>query len=310
MIRFVSSSRSSPFNSTGLPIRIVISGGFVTLSMFGSRALRGHTRSVPHMPTGMTGAPRHVREPGRAPSSLQLRVEERLAARDRALAASAPRPRRRAARRRPRATARPSPCRGRRGCRRTPSTIWPTTGTSNTSFLPRKRTGRPRCASAMPHRHRVEVAAVVADDDRRARLGEVLHAARCRTARTGSAAGCAAAIATCCGSTPSTFGTPLGTSRLTIGQRCDRGADHQPRDRGSPRTDGRRPTATARRTSCRSTRTSQAAKRRAHRPTPSPRRACPCPTRTRRGSCRRSGRRARRSASRRRRRGRARRPAA
>ena len=43
--------------------------------------------------------------------------------------------------------------------------ICPTIGASNTSFLPRKRTGRPRLASVERHRQRVEVAAVVADDD-------------------------------------------------------------------------------------------------------------------------------------------------
>ena len=56
MIRFVSASALRYFNATGGPTRICTVGGFVTLRMFGSRAERGHTFSVPHTPMGMTGA--------------------------------------------------------------------------------------------------------------------------------------------------------------------------------------------------------------------------------------------------------------
>ena len=56
MIRFVSASALRYFNATGGPTRICTVGGFVTLRMFGSRAERGHTFSVPHSPMGMTGA--------------------------------------------------------------------------------------------------------------------------------------------------------------------------------------------------------------------------------------------------------------
>ena len=85
MIRSVSSSMFLYLSSTAGPTRTRIVGGFVTFSTFGSRALRGHTFSVPHSPTGITGTPRHVREAGRAPAALQHRVEERRPARDRAL---------------------------------------------------------------------------------------------------------------------------------------------------------------------------------------------------------------------------------
>ena len=51
---------------------------------------------------------------------------------------------------------------------------WPTSGTSNTSFLPRKRTVRPLRATTMAIAAGVEVAAMVADEDRRALGRDVL----------------------------------------------------------------------------------------------------------------------------------------
>ena len=79
MIRSVSLSTFLYLSSTGGPTRTRIVGGLVTFSMFGSRALRGHTFSVPHSPTGMTGARVSVREPGRAPAALEHGIEERRA---------------------------------------------------------------------------------------------------------------------------------------------------------------------------------------------------------------------------------------
>ena len=55
MIRLVSASRLRCLSSTGSPTRTRISGRSAR-SKRGRRRLRGHTCSVPHRPTGMTGA--------------------------------------------------------------------------------------------------------------------------------------------------------------------------------------------------------------------------------------------------------------
>ena len=200
----------------------------------------------------------------------------------------------------------------RRGCRRAPRSACPTTGTSNTSFFPRKRTGRPRLGERHADRERVEVAAVVADDDRGPVLGDVVGAGdveprvgdeqRVRQRPSSPAAARPRARERC--------GTPR--ARRGAGSASD-AATAIAASAGvgvAPRTGCPTRRAAACRSSCRSRRSSTRGRRRARPPTPAPRRACPVPTRTRRRSCRRSGRRSRRSGSRRRRRSRAPRRAA
>ena len=85
MIRFVSASSERCFNSTGSPTLIRTTGGSVRLSTFGSRAERGHTFSVPHSPTGMTGAPLSWARRAAPQRPFSSRIEERRAAWDRAL---------------------------------------------------------------------------------------------------------------------------------------------------------------------------------------------------------------------------------
>ena len=74
MMLRVSSSGSAWVSSTGGPTVAVTTGGSVTLRR-GSRELRGQTVSVPHRPTGITGTGQGG-QPGRAPTTLQHRVEE------------------------------------------------------------------------------------------------------------------------------------------------------------------------------------------------------------------------------------------
>ena len=142
MIRLVSLSRLLPFNSTGSPTLASTVGGSVTLSTLGTREERGHTFSVPHNPTGMTGTG-HLREPGRTPPALQLRVEEGRPAGDGALGhdrdhlAGTERLGRELQRLVGSGAAVDADAAHRRG------DLPDDRGTSNTSFLPRKRTVRP-----------------------------------------------------------------------------------------------------------------------------------------------------------------------
>ena len=56
MTAFVSASSLRYFNATGGPTRTVTVGGLARFNTLGNLALRGHTCSVPHSPTGMIGA--------------------------------------------------------------------------------------------------------------------------------------------------------------------------------------------------------------------------------------------------------------
>ena len=56
MIRSVSVFSERYTSSTGSPTRMRTSGGSVTLRTLGNRLDRGQTFSVPHIPSGMTGA--------------------------------------------------------------------------------------------------------------------------------------------------------------------------------------------------------------------------------------------------------------
>ena len=80
---------------------------------------------------------------------------------------------------------------------------------------------RPLLAMVIDIAADVEVAAVVADEDRRTGRRDVLDRRRCRSGRTGYSAGRAKRIANCCSSSPITgiFRTPGDTSRLSVGQR-------------------------------------------------------------------------------------------
>ncbi len=57
MIASVSATASVKDSGTGRPTRTVTLGGFRTSVKSGVRAERAHTLSVPHSPTGTTGAP-------------------------------------------------------------------------------------------------------------------------------------------------------------------------------------------------------------------------------------------------------------
>ena len=86
MICFVAASGSSDVTVNGWPT-LMVTTGFVWpgTGMRGICELRGHTFSVPHRPTGMTGTPVICARRAAPQRPLQLRVEERRAARDRAL---------------------------------------------------------------------------------------------------------------------------------------------------------------------------------------------------------------------------------
>ena len=142
----------------------------------GRRDERGQTCSVPHTPTGITGAP--VSAASRAAPVLPISVglEEGLAPRDGPLGhdhhhLTGPQgPHRRgqgvAARRRSRSTLIWPNSRA----------SWPRTGASKTSFLPSARGLRPARMTVSPTATAIEVAAVVGDHDRRAGAGDVLGA--------------------------------------------------------------------------------------------------------------------------------------
>lgn len=125
---------------------MVTTGGSVTFPRFGNLADRGHTFSVPHKPTGITGtrdswarraAPqrprsfglKNSRPRGIVPCGIIATMSPAANASSAAWSgASEPVPR---------STRMPPMARAKS----------PTTGASKTSFLPRKRTGRPRLAS-------------------------------------------------------------------------------------------------------------------------------------------------------------------
>ena len=141
MIRLVSASRLRYLRSTGSPTRTRITGRSVK-SKRGSRRLRGHTRSVPHRPTGMTGA--WVAWARRAAPQRPFSSGSKNAG-PRGIVPSGASD-----------TASPA-CSARMACSsgsfepderltRMPPAIFdrnPMTGASNTSFLPRKRNDRP-----------------------------------------------------------------------------------------------------------------------------------------------------------------------
>ena len=149
MIRRVSACAERYLSSTGSPTLIVTVGGLVTFQMRGSRSDRGHTFSVPHSPMGTTGtfvsAARRA-APQRPFSSGSKNTGPRGMVPWGRIATSSPAARAAAAS----TSGRSDPV--ERSTRMPPMarTREPTTGASKTSRLPRKRTARPRRASAIP----------------------------------------------------------------------------------------------------------------------------------------------------------------
>ena len=142
MIRLVSASSERCFSSTGGPTETVTSGGSATLSTLGRRLDRGHTRSVPHSPTGMTGALVSCasRAAPQRPLSTGSKNAGPLGIVPWGMIPTTSPP----------SIADTAACNGSleplaRSTRMPPMArlSWPTSGTSNTSFLPRKRTVRP-----------------------------------------------------------------------------------------------------------------------------------------------------------------------
>ena len=120
MIRLVSAFGDRYLSSTGVPTRTRTSGGSVRCVTLGSRAERGQTCSVPHNPTGMTGASVAAASRAAPQRPLQRRGRRTPRREGSCPAASWRRPRRRPVQRSPRRAARPSPCPVRRGCRPSP----------------------------------------------------------------------------------------------------------------------------------------------------------------------------------------------
>ena len=118
------------------------------MSTFGSRLERGHTRSVPHSPIGMTGAfvsAASRAAPQRPFSSGSKNAGPRGIVPCGMIATTSPPVRASAAA--CSGSSEPVP----RSTRMPPIAVasWPMTGASNTSFLPRKRTVRPLRAIAI-----------------------------------------------------------------------------------------------------------------------------------------------------------------
>ena len=200
--------------------------------------------------------------------------------------ASRPRPRRGAARR--------SRCPARPGCRPWPWRAGPTTGASKTSFLPRKRTGRPRLGDRERHGQGVEVAPVVAHDDAAAVGSGSGRCRRCRSGRRAPARGGRRASAPAAARPRrAAWARPAGTSRCGSGQRrsvatgehAGVGVD----DRGVPDRRQQRDVVEAVGVGADSVEVDPVGRR----PTPGRPRACPDPTRSGRRWCRRRGRRCR-----------------
>ncbi len=147
MIALVSASMSSPVSpATGGPTQVDTRGGLVRFATFGTLALRGHTFSVPHSPIGTTGAPlitaslaaphrpcssgsKNALPLGMVPWGIIATSSPAASAREAAHSGSSE----------------PVP----RSTRMPPIALasWPTTGASNTSALPRNRSGRPDLAT-------------------------------------------------------------------------------------------------------------------------------------------------------------------
>ena len=174
-------------------------------STFGSRSLRGHTFSVPHSPTGITGArvmSARRAAPHRPFSTGSKNAWPRGIVPCGMIATSSPASSAAAAAFN--GSSEPGAPLDADATHRLRDLT--DDGASKTSFLPRKRTGRP--ALREQHRHRgVEVAAVVADDDRRTAFGMCSTPSMSNRAY-GTSSGRANAKATCCGSMPRNFGTP------------------------------------------------------------------------------------------------------
>ena len=228
------------------------------------------------------GDDRHLRQrgqPGRAPAALQLGLEERRAPAGSCPGAGSPPARRWPAPRPPPSAARRT--RVARSTRMPPSAraTCPTTGASNTSRLPRNRTARPAPGERGPEGERVEVAAVVGDDDGRPGRGDAVDAVDVE-AHPGQQLGAARAACTRrCGSTSSSgsLGTPAGHVEVEHGPAAHGGERQQPRI-GVDRHAGGRPRRAAggRRTSrCRPS--CRRAPPRGRRPTGAPPASLPLP---------------------------------
>jgi hypothetical protein len=149
IIRLVSASTESPSTSNGSPTRTRTVGGCTTFHTRGRRSERGHTASVPHTPIGTTGTPvwaarraaphrpfssgsKNARPRGIVPWG-RMATSSPLASAAAASSSGSSEPLARSTRMPPSARA-----------------MFPTTGASNTSRLPRNRTARPRRANTLP----------------------------------------------------------------------------------------------------------------------------------------------------------------